>query len=476
MPSDTAAIEALIAIIGSENILQSSTDTAGYLVEQRGLFESTCLAVITPGSTKAVSDCVKVCAQRDIGIVPMGGNTGLCGGAVSSDRQIILSLEKLNAIKRVDAENYSMTVQAGCILAKIQQAAADSYRLFPLSLGAEGSCQIGGTLSTNAGGINVLHYGNARDLCLGIEAVLADGSVYSDLNGLRKDNTGYSLMHLLIGAEGTLGIITQATLKLFPLPHSSATALLAMADLPAVIAAYNKLREDCGDRITSFELIPRIAVELTSQHFPEHTEPFESNYPWMVLMVVHSELSESALNDQFSDILHSTLEQGLIADAIIAQTIAQAKHFMALREKLVSAQKREGASIKHDVSVPIASIPAFIECADNALTTLLPGVRPYPFGHVGDGNIHYNICQARDSKADEFMAQRETVHKIVLDIVHQFGGSFSAEHGVGLLKRDLIKHYKGDVALKAMVAIKRALDPKNIMNPGKVIDTTPSSP
>lgn len=465
----SALLDKLCEAIGTQYVLTTAAQTAHYLQEQRGQYTSDCLAVIRPASTQEVSTCVQLCVEHLTAIVPMGGNTGLCGGTVASADQIILSSERLHQVRKVDTENYAITVESGCILANVQQVAADHQRLFPLSLGAEGSCQIGGNLSTNAGGINVLHYGTARDLCLGIEAVLPDGSIYSDLGGLRKDNTGYSLKHLLIGAEGTLGIITAATLKLFPMPVENVTALVAVPDLEAVISLYAQMREASSDRVTTFELIPQIAIDFTSRHFPDQAPPFSEAYPWQVLVVMHSTRAEEELADRISTALETAFERNLVNDALIAQNIAQANHFLALREKLVAAQKFEGASIKHDISVPISSIPAFIRRSAIAVEAIMPGARPYPFGHVGDGNIHYNISQPENIQAADFMAKRSELNRAVLDIVYDLNGSFSAEHGVGILKTELIPQYKGEVALQTMRSIKRAIDSHNLMNPGKVV-------
>jgi len=469
MESNTL-LELLATAIGTAHVITDRQHTPPYLNEQRGQYQSECLAVIRPGSTQEVSECVKLCIAHTTAIVPMGGNTGLCGGAVATANQIILSTERLNSIREIDTANYAMTVESGCVLATIQQAATTQQRLFPLSLGAEGSCQIGGNLSTNAGGINVLHYGNARDLCLGIEAVLPDGSIYSDLGGLRKDNTGYSIKHLLIGAEGTLGIITAATLKLFPMPIESVTALIAVPHLDAVIALYERLREASSDRVTTFELIPKIAIDFTCRHFPDQPRPFDGAYPWQVLVVIHSNRAEPELAERFEQALESAYEQGLISDALIAQNIVQANGFLALREKLVAAQKFEGASIKHDISVPISRIPAFISRAAAAVEKIVADARPYPFGHVGDGNIHYNISQPAGMDPVLFLQQKAVLNQAVLDIVYDLQGSFSAEHGVGLLKTELIPKYKGNTALQTMRAIKQAIDPLNLMNPGKVVD------
>ena len=462
-------VHRLTQIIGENQVLSEGHAVAPYLLEQRGLFESQCLAVIRPGSCDEVSKCVKLCAKHDTSIVPIGGNTGLCGGAVSREDQIILSTERLSKIREVDTRNNSITAEAGCILENVQNAAREQQRLFPLSLGAQGSCQIGGNLSTNAGGINVLHYGNTRDLCLGIEAVLPDGSTYSDLGGLRKDNTGYDLKHLFIGAEGTLGIITAATLKLFPEPRESVTALIALPGLDSVIPLYNRVREASSDRVTTFELIPQIAIDFTALHFEEHPAPFDQDYPWQVLVTLQSTQIEPDFAERFSDSLVTAFEQELVSDALIAQNISQANHFLALREKMVAAQKFEGTSIKHDISVPISSIPAFIQRSAAAVETISPGARPYPFGHVGDGNIHYNISQPKNADGADFLAKQATLNDAILNIVHDLGGSFSAEHGVGLLKTGMILPYKGRVALDLMRSIKQAIDPHNRMNPGKIL-------
>jgi len=459
----------LARAIGAKYVLIDQPQTAPFLVEQRGMFDSQCLAVIQPGTRDEVSACVKLCAEHGVSIVPIGGNTGLCGGAVSRPGQIILSTERLSSIREIDTENNSITVEAGCILENVQTAASTRQRLFPLSLGAEGSCQIGGNLSTNAGGINVLHYGNTRDLCLGIEVVLPDGSIYSDLSGLRKDNTGYALKHLFIGAEGTLGIITAATLKLFPEPKESLTALIALPSLDGLIPLYNLVREASSDRVTTFELIPQIAIDFTARHFAEHTAPFDQDYAWQILVTLQSTQVEPDFTERFSDALENAFERGLIGDALIAQNIAQARHFLALREKMVAAQKFEGASIKHDISVPISRIPEFIQRSAITVEAIAPGARPYPFGHVGDGNIHYNISQGENANGEDFLAKQTRLNDAVLDIVHDLGGSFSAEHGVGLLKTEMIPRYKGEVALNLMRSIKQAIDSRNIMNPGKLL-------
>ncbi len=467
--NNTSLLKELVQVIGENHVLTDDDRTTPFLTEQRGLFQSKCLAVIQPGNSHEISECVRLVGAHGTSIVPIGGNTGLCGGAVSHANQIVLSTARLNQIREIDKINNSITVEAGCILSNVQNAASEHQRLFPLSLGAEGSCQIGGNLSTNAGGINVLHYGNTRDLCLGIEAVLPNGSIFSDLGSLRKDNTGYSLKHLLIGAEGTLGIITAATLKLFPEPKESVTALVALPSVQAVIQLYSQIRALSSDRVTTFELIPQIAIELTARHFPEHPAPFDQAYPWQVLITLHSTGLDADFSAQFSNFLATAFEQNLICDALIAQNISQARHFFALRENLVTAQRFEGVSISHDISVPISRIPELIARCSAIVEKIAPGARLYPFGHVGDGNIHCNICQPENADGEAFLTKRAALNEGVLDIVDKLSGSFSAEHGIGILKRDLIPRYKGEVALEFMRSIKQAIDPGNIMNPGKVL-------
>lgn len=462
-------LSALRDTLGESYVLINSQHTQPYLIEQRGLFESTCLAVIKPANTQQVSKCVALCAKFNISIVPIGGNTGLCGGTVSQSNQILLSCERLNKIRNIDKDNLSIIVESGCILERIQQVAEEVDCYFPLSLGAQGSCQIGGNLSTNAGGINVLHYGNTRELCLGIEAVLPDGSIFSDLKGLRKDNTGYDLKQFFIGAEGTLGIICAATLKLFPPEKETITALIALDDLPAIITLYHQLSAACGQRMTTFELIPKIAIDITERHFQNQPNPFDTSYPWVILMVASSTCPDPTLVDKISESIEIAYEKNLIRDALIAQNVMQAKQFFALRENLVLAQKNEGACIKHDISVPISSIPTFIQRANETVQTCVLGARPYPFGHVGDGNIHYNILQPVGADPNQFMSNREAMHEAVLNVVHELGGSFSAEHGIGQLKTELIPKYKGLVTANLMRTVKQAIDPMNTMNPGKVV-------
>ncbi len=461
-------LKQLANIVGQHNVVLPE-DAAAYFEEKRGKFTSQALAVVRPKSTIEVSEVVKVCAKQGISIVPQGGNTGLCGGGVSTAEQIILSLGRMNQIRSIDVDNFTITVDAGCILEEIQTAADQQNRFFPLSLGAEGTCQIGGNLSTNAGGINVLRYGNARDLALGLEVVLADGRIWNGLNALRKNNTGYDLKNLFIGAEGTLGIITGACLKLFPKPIEAVTALVALPGLDAVISLFSSLRAASSDRISTFELIPRIAIELTAQHFSEHPDLFEEPHPWYVLVILHSTQPDPYLRSALETALEKGFEAKRINDAIFAASEAQASKLVHLREKLVAAQKLAGGSIKHDIAVPISRIPEFIRRANKSVETTIPGARPYPFGHIGDGNIHYNISQPIDMATDDYLALWGKLNTVIHDLVAELGGSFSAEHGIGMLKTEEMAKYQSDESLFLMRSIKQALDPRGVLNPGKVL-------
>ncbi|HXG29094.1 MAG TPA: FAD-binding oxidoreductase, partial [Nevskiales bacterium] len=409
------------------------------------------------------------CHDAGLPVIPQGGNTGRCGGAVPSrDHEgIVLSLRRLARIRAVDPDNYTLTAEAGCILADIQRAAATVDRLFPLSLGAEGSCQIGGNLASNAGGLNVLRYGNARELTLGLEVVLADGRVWDGLNGLRKNNTGYDLRDLFIGSEGTLGIITAATLKLFPRPQERGTALLALGELEHCVALLALARAISGDAVTSFELLPRLALEFACRHIPGCRDPLPHPHGWYVLieLVGHAQPTTPLLEA----LLEQAHARGLIVDAVTAASQAQADALWRLREAAVEAQRFEGASIKHDVSVPVSRVPAFIRAASRVVTAMIPGVRVYAFGHVGDGNVHYNLSQPKDWEAAAFMARREELNRAVHDVAMAMGGSFSAEHGIGQLKLGEMARYKSPVELQLMYALKRTLDPRGILNPGKVL-------
>ncbi len=462
-------MDALWTTLPKNAILTQPEDLAPYLKEERGLMESDCEVVLRPANTEDIAKAVAVCAEHGVSIVPLGGNTGLVGGGVASGG-IILSLERLNKIIGVDALNHTMTVEAGCVLANIQTAAQDAGCLFPLSLGAEGSCQIGGNLATNAGGVNVLRYGNTRELVLGIEAVLPDGRIYDGLNALRKDNTGYDLKQLFIGAEGTLGIITKAVLKLYPAPRSSVTVMAALPRLDGVLTLFDRVRAACGDRLTAFELVPRFGLELGIAHVPGVDDPFADSHPHYTLIELTSPREGDDLRSDIETVLEHALEGGIITDAVIAESEAQVHQLWRIREELPSAQSREGGSIKHDVSVPVSAAIEFIEKASQAVESEIPGIRVCAFGHIGDGNIHYNLTQPRGMDKRAFLDNWEYLNRIVHDIVVDMNGSISAEHGIGLLKKKELNYYAPSVKLDVLRQIKRAIDPNNIMNPGKIFD------
>jgi FAD/FMN-containing dehydrogenase len=467
MEISTQIVDQFIAVCGKTGVLTDPSDLAPYLREERGLLESECSVVVRPGSTAEVSEIVKVCAAGDIPITPLGGNTGLVSGGITNDG-IILSTERMNRITQVDALNHTMTVEAGCILADIQAAAEEAECLFPLSLGAEGSCRIGGNLSTNAGGVNVLRYGNTRELVLGIEAVLPDGRILDRLSALRKDNTGYDLKQLFIGAEGTLGIVTKAVLKLFPMPRSSVTVMAAVEKLENILQLFDRTRAICGDRLTAFELIPRFGMELGVKHLPGVMDPFEAPHGHYALIQLTSPRENDDLRGEIETILEGAFEKEIVADAVFADSEAQARHLWKIREELPAAQSAEGGSIKHDVSVPVSRTIEFIQEASKRVEAALPGIRVCAFGHIGDGNIHYNLSQPADMDKAEYLARWEEFNRIVHDLVVSMDGSISAEHGIGLLKREELAHYSEGLEIEVMRAIKKALDPQGIMNPGKI--------
>jgi FAD/FMN-containing dehydrogenase len=468
--TDAALLEALTAITGPQGVLHEAADLAPYLKEWRSKYQGTAGIVVRPASTAEVAAVVKLCAERGIGVVPQGGNTGLCGGAVAVAGQILLSTDRLTRIREVDAEGDHMTVEAGVILAQVQAAAEAADRLFPLSLGAEGSCRIGGNLSTNAGGTAVLRYGNTRDLVLGLEVVLPDGQVWDGLRALRKDNTGYDLKQLFIGAEGTLGVITAAVLKLFPRPRSVAAALVAVPDPAAAVALFGRARAEAGGSVTGVELMPRLAIDFALRHITGVVDPMAEPHPWYVLLELSSPAADAALAEQLEAILAGGLEAGLVIDAAIASSEAQRKAFWRIREAIVEGQRFEGGAIKHDIAVPVAKVPEFLERATALAEAMVPGVRVVGFGHLGDGNMHFNLNQPVGADRAAFMARWEEISHRVHDIVAALDGSISAEHGVGLLKRDEIAERKPAVEIELMRRIKRAIDPAGIMNPGKVVE------
>ncbi|TAM95118.1 MAG: FAD-binding oxidoreductase [Rhodanobacteraceae bacterium] len=466
-------LDALRATLGAQHVL-TGADAAPYLSDWRGRYSGSAIAVVRPGSTEEVAAVVRLCVAANTPIVPQGGNTGLCGGATpdGSGRSVVVSLQRMNRVRGIDPDNDSMEVEAGCVLQAIQKSAHDAGRLFPLSLAAEGSCTIGGNLATNAGGTQVLRYGNMRELALGLEVVTAQGDVWHGLRGLRKDNTGYDLRDLCIGSEGTLGIITAATLKLFPEPASRCTALLALASIEDAVAMLARARGGFGASLTGFELMARDCLDLVVQHFPQQRLPFEgaaAALPWFALLEMSDSESEAHARGRFEVVLGDAMEAGCVEDAVIAGSMAQSKALWHLRESIPLAEKESGKSIKHDVSLPISRIAAFVRDCNRALQQAFPGVQHVIFGHLGDGNLHYNVARGGDWKEADLLARQDAVFELVHDKVHAMGGSISAEHGVGQLKRDLLPRYKDPVELALMHSVKRALDPRNLMNPGKVL-------
>lgn len=460
----------LRGLLGPEAVLSAPDDVAPFLVDHRRLYQGKALAVCQPADVEGVAALLAWCNDSAIAVVPQGGNTGYCGGATpdESGRQLVLSLRRLNRIRKVDAAGFSLTVEAGCLLATVQAAARDMQRLFPLSLGSEGSCQIGGNLATNAGGTSVLRYGMTRDLVLGLEVVLADGRVLSSLSPLRKDNTGYDLKGLFIGSEGSLGIITAACLKLFPADRSVATAWVAIPDPQAAIRLLGCLRTASGDRCSSFELVPQVALDLVLQHVPGTRHPGTSTAPWYLLVELSSP-ADDELDNVLGQALAAAIEQGLALDAVVAQSGAQRDNLWRLRESVPAAQRVVGGSLKHDVSVPIAALPEFIDQGSQLAQTLVPEGFLVAYGHVGDGNLHFNVSQRPGSDAFAFAAREPVLKRALHDLAARLDGSFSAEHGIGRLKVAELERYAPAAELQLMQAIKRSFDPKGILNPGKVL-------
>ena len=464
-----SSLDRFAAIVGEKYAIRDAGQMAPFLHEPRGLYEGRAALVLKPGSTKEVSEILKLAQETKTAIVPQGGNTGLVGGQIAFDaRAVVVSTVRLDKIREVDAATNSMTCEAGVVLARAQEAASAHDRLFPLSLGAEGSCTIGGNLATNAGGTQALSYGVARDLVLGLEVVLAGGRVWHGLKKLKKDNTGYDLRHLFIGSEGTLGIITAAALKLFPAPRSSATAFAGVASPQDALALLNFMQARFGTALTSFELIARRGIEFATKHLPGAREPLAASHPWYVLVEISSPNIER-VRAMLETALTEAAENNVVRDATIAASEAQRLAFWNMRTGLAEVQKPEGGSIKHDISVPVGSVPALIEQAGAAVEKLIPGARPVPFGHLGDGNIHYNVSQPVGADERAFLDRWEEVNAVVHAIVAKLGGSISAEHGIGVLKRELLPGVKDAVELELMRSLKRALDPDGILNPGKVL-------
>ena len=471
MSGPGSSLELLAALVGPDVIRTGAADLEPVRQDHRHLYCGRPLALALPRSVPEVSRILAFCHTQRIGVVPHGGNTSYCGGATpdASGTQLVLSLRRLDRIRSVDPLNWSMVAEAGCILANVQQAAEAADRFFPLSLGAEGSCQLGGNLSTNAGGLNVVRYGMSRDLVLGLEVVLPDGRVLSTLSALRKDNTGYDLKSLFIGAEGTLGVITAASLKLFPRPRDVAAAFVAVPDPGAAVALLTQLRQGSGDRIGSFELVPRNAVELTTRHVAGVVAPLGTTSPWYVLVELTSPRAAEGLGPLLEAQLALALEEGRVTDAAVAQNERERLAFWRLRETIPEAQTREGASLKHDVSVPVASLPEFLARASAWVAAHVADGVLVAYGHVGDGNLHFNIGQMPGSDVARFKAQELPIRRAIHDLVREFDGSFSAEHGIGRLKVEELARYAPPVELELMRAIKRAFDPNGIMNPGKVL-------
>ncbi|MDP6486221.1 MAG: FAD-binding oxidoreductase [Alphaproteobacteria bacterium] len=464
-------LQALKDAVGDKGWSDDRQDMAHHLVDERNLYYGVTPLLLRPATVDEVSACVRLCAEARVPIVPQGGNTGLVGGAVPFEHggEILLCLSRMNRIREVDTVNDSMTAEAGCILETVQTAARDAGRYFPLSLGAQGSCQIGGNIATNAGGCAVLRYGHMRELVLGIEAVLPNGRVYDGLKSLRKDNSGYDLKQLLIGSEGTLGIITAGVLKLFPPPVERHTTFAGVASPEAALDLFSRAREALGDAVTAFELMPRIALDFVLAHIPGTRDPLAAPHPFYVLCEATATRHDLALADALNVLLEKVLEAGLINDATVAAGETQAQALWKLRESVSEAQKHEGGSIKHDISVPIATLPGFIGEASWRVEKLIPGVRVVAFGHVGDGNIHFNLSQPKNAEREAFLSRWDEASRLVHDTVVDMGGSISAEHGIGRLKRDELVRLADPLELDQMRAIKRTLDPHNIMNPGKLV-------
>ena len=468
---DTALIERFSAIVGEKNALTAPEDLAAYLVEQRDLYHGRTPLVLRPGSAEEVAAIMKLASETKTPVVPQGGNTGLVGGQQpdESGTAIILSLGRMNRIRNLDTVGNLVTLEAGVILKNLQDAVEKAGRLFPLSLGAEGSCQIGGNLGSNAGGTAVLAYGNMRELCLGLEVVLPTGEILNDLRYVKKDNTGYDLKDLFVGSEGTLGVITAAVLKIFPQPKGKGVAYAGLRSPEDVLRLFQLATEHAGPSLTGFELMPRVGVEFTVRHVDGVRDPLESPHDWYVLIDISSSRSEEDARTTLETILTEAFENDIIQDAAIAESVAQAQSFWKMREEMSWAQKPEGGSIKHDISVPVASIPAFIHEANGATLEMIPGARIVCFGHIGDGNLHYNVSQPVGADKEAFLARWHELNHRIHTIVASYTGSISAEHGIGQLKREELAFFKQDVALDLMRRIKAAFDPAGIMNPGKVL-------
>ncbi len=463
-------LDELRQLLTPRGVICDADETARYLQDWRGIFRGQALAVLRPGSAGEVAGALAICRRAGIAVVPQGGNTGMVGGSVPSTDAptVLLSLERLDAIREIDTVDDTMTVEAGCILADIQAAAREADRLFPLSLGAEGSCRIGGNIATNAGGVHVLRYGMTRDLVMGLEVALPDGTLWNGLRRLRKDNTGYDLKQLFIGSEGTLGIVTAAVVKLFPRPREHVVALLAIPEPAAALAILGRLRQATGDRVAAIELMMRAGIDISIRHVPGARDPLEAPYPAYLLVELATPRADEGLAALFEGLVPGLMDDGLVLDGTIAANEAQAESLWALREGITEGLQHEGIQLKHDVSVPVSRIPAFLAAADEAVARVSEAVRIVAFGHVGDGNIHYNLILPAGLDAAGTEALREPLTHAVYDTVSAFDGSISAEHGLGQLKAREIARYKTPLELALMRRIKQALDPDGLMNPGKV--------
>ena len=467
-----ALIEQFGAALGKQYVLTEDADKAPYLTDWRKRYTGKALAVLLPKTTEEVVNIVKLCAAHHVAIVPQGGNTSLCGGATPDDsgKQVILNLKRMNQIREIDAANQTITLEAGCILQAVQEKAAAQDFLFPLSLGAEGSCMIGGNLATNAGGTNVLRYGNTRDLCLGLEVVTAQGEIWNGIKGLRKDNTGYDLRDLFIGSEGSLGIITAAVMRLYPLPISQWTTLVATDNIASTIALLTLFQKRATSLLTGFEMMTQESLALNEKHFPQMANPLKGNPPFTVLIELSDHESEEHVRKLLETILEEAFSAGLISDAVIASNLSQANAFWHMREHITLAQAEEGANLKHDITIPLSSLESFIQDTDSLIRQKYPGVRIINFGHLGDGNLHYNIAPPLGVDPKTFNPKHEkAIYELVYAQVERYQGSISAEHGVGQLKLAHLRAHKGAVAHDLMKTLKRALDPQNILNPHKVV-------
>ena len=470
--SDAALINALENIVGTEQVISNPSDLEPYLIDWRKRYKGQAIAALRPANTKEVSEIVKLCASNQIAIVPQGGNTGMCGGATpnSTGRQVVISLQRMNRVRAVDIANQTMTVEAGCILKHVQEAATAANRYFPLSLGSEGSCTIGGNLSTNAGGTAVLRYGNMRELCLGLEVVLPSGEILNSLRGLRKDNTGYDLRDLFIGAEGSLGIITAAVIKIFPTPVAQWTALVAVPDAQGAVDLLNLFQAGASAQLTGFEMMSDESLALLKHYYPALSSPLQGPNAYEVLVEISDFESEEHAMQLMESILEKALASGCATDAAIASSLSQAQKFWDMREHIPLAQADDGQNIKHDVALPISAIPQFVETCNAFLRQQYPGVRVINYGHLGDGNLHYNIAGPSSQETYDFFTKySKEIQAVVYKEVEKYNGSISAEHGVGQQKVDYLPSHRGDVAVSVMKSIKKALDPHSLMNPGKVL-------